>query len=200
MDKLFSQFAKPHGSIGRVAGWFMAKENKAINKWTIDFLDIQDGEHVLEIGFGSGKALKYILEQKASLSITGLDPSRVMVYQALRRLNKHLINSQIRLIEGYADDLPMLPGKLDKVLVINNVTFWQNPISTLAGIRKQMNEGGKIALTIRPHEKGATDETSELIGGQLSALLTNAGFKDIEFIIKPTNPCNTVCALGTKMA
>ncbi|GAA0597359.1 hypothetical protein GCM10009001_11920 [Virgibacillus siamensis] len=49
---------------GKVAYWLMAKENKAINKWTIDFPTIQHGEHVLEIGFGSGKAMKYILEQR----------------------------------------------------------------------------------------------------------------------------------------
>ncbi|WP_174615720.1 class I SAM-dependent methyltransferase [Virgibacillus ihumii] len=198
MDNLFSQFAQPRGTAGRVAGWLMAKENRAINKWTIEFLHIQHGEHVLEIGFGSGKAMKYILEQKDDLILTGLDPSGVMVHQALRRLNKHLTNEQVRLVEGYAQDLPVFSKKLDKVLVINNVTFWENPVNTLGEIRSQMNKGGRIALTIKPHEKGATDETSNLIGGQLSALLANAGFGDVEFFIKLTNPCNTVCALGTK--
>ncbi|WP_164671022.1 class I SAM-dependent methyltransferase [Virgibacillus doumboii] len=198
MEKLFSQFKQPQGKIGMFAGWFMSKENKAINKWTIDFLDIQDDDHVLEIGFGSGKAMKYMLEQREQLFITGLDPSEVMVYQALRRLNKHLINGQVCLMEAQADELPKLSQKIDKVLVINNITFWRNPVNMLMEIRKQMRYNGKIALTIQPHEKGATDETSELIGGQLTALLAHAGFTTIEFFIKPTTPNNTVCALGTK--
>ncbi|SFE34979.1 Methyltransferase domain-containing protein [Lentibacillus persicus] len=198
MGTFFSQFAEPHGKTGYLAGWFMSKENKAINKWTIDFLGIQDDEHILEIGFGSGKAMKYVLEQGENLTITGMDPSGVMVYQALRQLNKRLINGQIRLIEGKAENMPHLPQKIDKVLVINNVTFWEAPVGTLENIRSQMNIGGKIALTIRPHEKGASDETSELIGGQLSALLTHAGFNDVEFFLKPTKPNDTVCALGTK--
>ncbi|GAA0597351.1 hypothetical protein GCM10009001_11910 [Virgibacillus siamensis] len=109
-----------------------------------------------------------------------------------------MTNEQVRLIEGYANDLPVLLKKLDKVLVINNVTFWEQPVGTLEKIRIQMKAGGKIALTIRPHEKGATDDTIDLIGGQLSPLLANAGFTDVEFFIKPTNPCNIVCALGTK--
>ncbi|WP_010529388.1 class I SAM-dependent methyltransferase [Lentibacillus jeotgali] len=198
MEKLFSQFAEPHGRTGQLVGWFMSKENKSINKWTIDFLDIQNDDHVLEIGFGSGKAMKYVLKQGNNLSITGVDPSNVMVYQALRRLNKRLIKGQIRLIEGTAESMPALPQKIDKVLVINNITFWEDPVGTLSHIRRQMNGGGKIALTIRPHEKGTSDETSELIGGQMSALLTHAGFRDVEFFLKPTKPNDTVCALGTK--
>ncbi|MFC4559921.1 class I SAM-dependent methyltransferase [Virgibacillus kekensis] len=195
---MYSQFARPQGLPGWIAGWYMSRENREINKWTIDFLNVQDGEHVLEIGFGSGKALKYILQQADEVRLTGVDVSEVMVYQTLRRLNKHLINSEILLMEGQADKLPLLSQKVDKVLVINNVTFWETPVKTLRNIYSQMTEGGKIALTIRPHEKGATDDTSELIGGQLSALLAQAGFTNIEFFLKPTKPTNTVCALGTK--
>lgn len=176
MEKLFSQFEQPHGRIGQLVGWFMSKENSEINKWTLDFLDIQDHEHVLELGFGSGKAIKYILKQQNLVTVTGIDPSKEMVYQALRNLNKHLVNSQVRLMEGFAEELPVLPNKIDKVLVINNIAFWEKPVETL-----KRNDGGKIALTIRPHEKGATDETSELTGGQLSALLTHAGFTSVEF-------------------
>lgn len=198
MKKLFAQFARPYGQLGKLAGWFMANENRKINKWTIDFLDIQTNDHILEIGFGPGKSLKYINNQANSINITGIDPSEAMVYQALRRLNKHLINGQICLREGYADEIPKLTRKVDKVLVINNITFWKNPVGTLEKIRQQMNEDGKIALTIKPHEKGATDETSELIGGQLSTLLDHAGFTNIEFFVKPTKPNNTVCVLGIK--
>ncbi|MBP1950676.1 class I SAM-dependent methyltransferase [Virgibacillus litoralis] len=198
MEKLFSQFAMPRGRLGQLAGWFMSKENRGINKWTIDFLSIKNNDHILEIGFGSGKAMKYILEQKNLVEITGIDPSEAMVYQALRKLNKRLINSEVRLIEGYAEELPVLSQKVDKVLVINNITFWRDPVNTLKNIRGQMNDGGKIAVTIQPHEKGATDETSELIGGQLSVLLDQSGFTFIEIYIKPTKPNDTVCALGIK--
>ncbi|SDR05724.1 Methyltransferase domain-containing protein [Virgibacillus subterraneus] len=198
MEQLFSQFAMPRGRVGQLVGWFMSKENREINKWTIDFLSIKNDDHILEIGFGSGKAIKYILEQKNSVTITGIDPSEAMVHQALRKSNKRLVNGQIRLIEGYVEEISALPQKVDKVLVINNITFWREPLNTLTKIRRQMNEGGKIAITIRPHEKGATDETSEIIGGQLTALLDQSGFTSIETFIKPTKPNDTVCSLGIK--
>ncbi len=198
MEQLFSQFAMPRGRLGQLVGWFMSKENREINKWTIDFLSIKNSDHILEIGFGSGKAMQYILEQKNSVRVTGIDPSEAMVLQALRKLNRRLIHSQVRLIEGYAEELPVLHQKVDKVLVINNITFWREPVNTLKNIHSQMNDGGKIALTIQPHEKGATDETSEIIGGQLSALLGQSGFTSIEIFIKPTKPNDTVCALGIK--
>ncbi|MTW85673.1 methyltransferase domain-containing protein [Virgibacillus dakarensis] len=198
MKKLFSQFAKPTGATGKIFGLLMAKENKQINRWTIDFLDIKDHDHIVEIGFGSGQAMEEILGSGKHLYITGIDPSEVMVYQALRRLNKHLINGQIQFFERYADDFPKLSRKIDNVLAINNVSFWHKPVVTLTKIYKQMNHGGRIALTLRPHEKGATDETTNLIGGQLKSMLVKAGFSEIAIFIKPTKPNDTVCAVGRK--
>ena len=92
--------------------------------------------------------MKDALEQRNNLSIIGVDPSDVMVYQALRRLNKRLINGQIRLIEGIAESMPALPQKADKVIVINNVPFRESPVETLKHIRREMNDGVKIALMI----------------------------------------------------
>lgn len=198
MQKLFSQFAKPTGVIGALVGSFMARENEQISRWTINFLGIEDHDHIVEIGFGSGYAMKeLLLGTKQQLSITGFDPSETMVYQALRKLNKHITDQQqVQLFEQNADLFPNLQCRIDHVFAINNVTFWKNPVSTLKDIKRQMNPGGKIALTLRPHEKGSNDTTTELIGGQLKGLLTQAGFQQITIVIKPTQPNDTVCVLG----
>ncbi|MEN1968355.1 class I SAM-dependent methyltransferase [Lentibacillus sp. N15] len=198
MHLLFSQFAKPTGLTGAFVGWFMAKENEQIICWTLDFLDIQDHDHIVEIGFGPGQAMKeLLLGSKHHLSITGIDPSEVMVYQALRKLNKYMRHQyQVQLFEQGAEPFPKLSRKIDHVFAINNITFWKDPVSTLTKIKQQMNPGAKIALTLKPHEKGATDTTTELIGGQLKGLLTQTGFQEIAVFIHPTKPNDTVCAVG----
>ncbi|WP_188457009.1 class I SAM-dependent methyltransferase [Virgibacillus oceani] len=196
MKILFSQFSKPAGWIGKWFGWYMAKENKHINQWTINFLDIQEQDHIVEIGFGPGQAIMDMLKRHDTIYITGVDPSEAMVHQVLKKLNKRLTNGQIGIFQHNADEFPILHKKIDKVLAINNITFWKYPVKTLAKIRMQMNQNGKIAITLRPHERGATDQTTRLLGNQLKAILAKAGFREICIFIKKTNPNDTVCAVG----
>jgi hypothetical protein len=50
------QFRRPTGLLGRLAGWIMANRPSNIerNRWTVDLLNVQPSDHVLEIGFGPG--------------------------------------------------------------------------------------------------------------------------------------------------
>ncbi len=54
------QFGKPHGFLGRMAGWIMAwrPSNRERNHWTVDLLNIQSGDRFIEIGCGPGIALE----------------------------------------------------------------------------------------------------------------------------------------------
>jgi len=51
---VYRQFHKPTRFLGRVAGWIMANRPSNIerNRWTVDLLNVQPSDHVLEIGFG----------------------------------------------------------------------------------------------------------------------------------------------------
>ena len=57
---LVSQFHRPHGFGGRVAGWVMANRgsNRERNIWAVGLLDVQAQDRVLEIGFGPGIAIQ----------------------------------------------------------------------------------------------------------------------------------------------
>ncbi|RWZ52281.1 methyltransferase domain-containing protein [Halobacillus fulvus] len=195
---LYEQFSKPEGWIGKCVGWFMMKENHQINKWTLSFLDIKEGESILEIGFGSGEALQQVAKHKG-VTLFGIDPSEVMVEGAMKRLRRERGTGQICLIQGPAGLLEFFDHRVDKIYAINNVTYWENPVETLSCMKKYLKIGGRIALTIRPHEKGATDETSEVLGGQLRNLLEKAGFQEVEVFLRPSRPNSSVCVVGTRI-
>ncbi|UOQ91770.1 class I SAM-dependent methyltransferase [Halobacillus shinanisalinarum] len=193
---LDQQFSKPRGWIGKGVGLFMAKENEELNRWTQSFLSIDEQESVLEIGFGPGTALAGIAKKHPTVNLYGIDASEAMLTMALKRLNKVRGLQQICLIHGEASMIQNVQKRFDKVYSINNITYWNNPVYTLRHIRSQMNTSGKIALTLCPHEDGATDSTTEVLGGQLKSILHGAGFSQIEIFIKPTKPNNTVCAVA----
>ncbi|MCA0972613.1 methyltransferase domain-containing protein [Halobacillus litoralis] len=192
---LDQQFAKPNGWIGKAVGWFMTQENDELNKWTVSFLDIQEGDAVLEIGFGAGESLCQVARRSRG-RVFGIDPSEAMVETAVRRLQKRSPACDICLIQGEAALIHQFETTFDKIYAVNNITYWEKPVETLVHLRSLLSEGGRIALTLCPHEKGAEDQTTEVLGGQLRALLNQAGFSSIEVFIKPTKPNNTVCAVA----
>ncbi|MGP4076080.1 class I SAM-dependent methyltransferase [Halobacillus sp. K22] len=192
---LYEQFAKPEGWLGKITGWFMVKENEKRNEWTLSFLDIQNKDRVLEVGFGPADALKKIADKEGTV-LYGIDPSESMVETALRRLKNEKRPDQVCLMHGQAQVLEDFQQPLDKIYSINNISFWDTPVKTLSHLRSLLRPGGRIALTLSPHGRGTSDETTEVMGGQLRALLEEAGFNNIEVFIKPTFPNDTVCALG----
>ncbi|MFD1019293.1 class I SAM-dependent methyltransferase [Thalassobacillus hwangdonensis] len=195
MKPLGEQFAKPEGWIGKGVGWFMNFENKELNRWTTSFLDIQPEDHILEIGFGPGRGIKHVLNTYHPCVFYGIDPSEPMVEAALKRLKSHR-DGQVCLMQGEAKELLHFNSKLDKVYAVNNITYWEEPIRILEHIRSMMSEGGRIAITLCPHEEGADDDTTEVLGGQIQSFLMKAGFQHVEIFKKHTDPNDTCCVVG----
>lgn len=192
---LYEHFARPSGWVGKIAGHFMEKENEQLNRWTLSFLDLQEGEEVLEIGCGAGKALEQASTVKG-IHLYGVDPSEVMVETVLHKWRSFKNAGQVGVFHGWAEDLTRFHRPLDKVYAVNNVTFWEEPEETLAHLYTIMNQNGRIALTLRPHEKGAGDDTVHVLGGQMKAMLTHAGFRNVCIHIRPEQPNKAVCVTG----
>ena len=62
---LVGQFHHPSGLLGRLAGWIMAtrESNLSRNRWTVDLLDIEESDDVLELGPGPGVTLQLLLSR-----------------------------------------------------------------------------------------------------------------------------------------
>jgi SAM-dependent methyltransferase len=80
---LSEQAAHPRGIGGRLIGRLWITETAAVNDAAIDLLAPAHGEHILEIGFGPGRALGLISSRGATA--TGIDVSEAMVALAGQR-------------------------------------------------------------------------------------------------------------------
>ncbi|GEN55090.1 class I SAM-dependent methyltransferase [Halobacillus faecis] len=194
---LYNQFAKPEGIAGKFAGMFMERENKELNDWTLSFLNVGKEDRVLEVGFGSGAALKKIAAREPE-ALYGIDPSEEMVEMVLKKLNDQTSSKQIGIFHGEAYHLHHFHKPLDKIYAVNTITFWDQPLEILRHLRTLLSEKGKIALTIVPHEEGATDDTTEVLGGQIQNLLIKAGFRRVCIHYKSEKPNDAVCVTGMK--
>ncbi|MDQ0247448.1 cyclopropane fatty-acyl-phospholipid synthase-like methyltransferase [Bacillus fengqiuensis] len=191
-------FSKPEGIYGTIAGKIMAWENKEINEWTLAHLNIQSGDHVLEVGFGPGYSIEHMMENYLSLKVDGVDVSETMKNQAEKRLEKQIRDGNVRLLLGDIEKIHLPTGIYDKVLSVNNYTIWNEPRKGLQNLYDAMKPGGKIAITMQPREDDASANKTRMFGKQIHDDLQAFGFKHIDLHFKDVYPELTVCVTGFK--
>jgi SAM-dependent methyltransferase len=183
---LISQFGRPHGLIGRLAGSIMAHRasNQLRNRWTVGLLDLQPSDQVLEVGSGPGIALAQVAGCLTSGRVVGLDYSKTMHDMAAKR-NRHAIrDGRASLVIGSAEELDQmadqaLDGPFDHIFGINVVMFWNDPISTFKMLRRRLSGTGQLAFTFQPRVGSVSDEAALTAADQMVGNLRDAGFQNI---------------------
>ena len=194
------QFSRPTGFWGHMAGWIMAsrKSNIQRNLWTVELLDIQSTDRVLEIGSGPGIAIEAISKCLKSGTVLGVDHSGVMVRQATRRNKEAVASGRARVLEGHPTSLPSDIGSFNKMLAVNVVMFWEDPVAGLRTLKEHLSPNGRIALTMQPRSAKATDADAHRAGESMCEQLRAAGYRSVRLEVKPMEPVAAVCALGER--
>ena len=192
------QFGRPTGFWGTVAGMIMAnrRQNRERNVWTVALLDIQRDDRVLEIGFGPGLAIREIGRVAPDAFVAGIDHSEAMVRQTQRRNAAAIRNGKVDVRLGTVSALPAFNAPFDKCVAVNTIQFWDEPVERLKELRGLLKPGGLIAITEEPRFRGATDESAQVIGQEIVAALTKAGFSQVRLETKKMKPVSAVCVLG----
>jgi SAM-dependent methyltransferase len=197
VTRVRAQFARPSGLPGRLAGWVMAhrSSNRRRNAWAVSLLDVQRDDRVLEIGFGPGVAIRELARLAADGYVYGLDHSEVMVRQAARRNAEDVQRRRVELRLGSLEHLPAFDLPFDKILAVNAMQFWDEPVEPLRELRRVLRTGGRIAIAFQPRGPGATDEAATRRGLELATALGDAGFSEVRVERLELEPA-VVCALG----
>lgn len=144
------QLRKPNGFFATLTGNKMNKANERMHIQVFQSMDITDGDHILDIGFGNGRFFPTLHGRAKNLRLTGLEISPEMVKQAIKH-NRCLLESGILKVEtGSSDNLPFADNSFDKVFCINVIYFWDDPAKHLHEIRRVLKPGGKFYTGFRP--------------------------------------------------
>lgn len=196
--RLVGQFHRPHGVGGYVAGWVMGHRpsNVRRNRWVVSLLDVQPTDRILEIGFGPGIAIKQLGRLADRGRVFGVDHSGVMVRVARRRNRAEVRAGRVDLRLASADGLPDFGGPIDKLLAVNSMGFWTDPIARLKDFRCVLRPGGTIAVASQPRCPGAAAETTIRAGHEIEDTLERAGFSPFRVATLDLDP-PVVCVLAT---
>ncbi|WP_250126289.1 class I SAM-dependent methyltransferase [Chroococcidiopsis sp. CCMEE 29] len=192
-----SQFMQPRGVAGWLVGWVMAlrSSNRERNLWAVELLGVEPTDRVLEIGFGPGIAIQELSRRATQGLVCGIDHSEVMVWQASKRNRDAVYAGRVDLRCSSVEHLPAFEEPFDKVLAVNNMGMWREPVERLKELHRLMRPGGRIAIVSQPRCPGATAETTAAAGHEIASRLTEAGFTRIRsgtLALKPP----VVCVIG----
>ena len=179
---VMAQFVRPHGLAGRLAGWEMAlrPSNRKRNRWAAALLEVQPEDHILEVGFGPGLAIRELARRATDGFVLGIEHSEVMVRQATIRNRAAVEQGRVELRLGSALDLRDFSEMFDKALAVNNFGMWPEPEARLKDLRGALRPGGRVAIVSQPRCPGATADTTRRVGQEITERLRDAGFISIQ--------------------
>jgi SAM-dependent methyltransferase len=199
--RLFDQFRLPRGALGIVAGRIMSKRssNQERSAWTVEVLDLQPGDRVLELGYGPGLGIEAALTDLPRGQVVGVDHSDTMRRMATKRIRSHphADDVHVDLRVGDAQGLPTDIGTFDKIFSCNVWLFWREPVAVFEQLRPHLKPGGTIAVTHLPRHGDATRDTTMAAATAIRAQLESAGYVGIRHEMLDIEPVPAVCVLAT---
>jgi ubiquinone/menaquinone biosynthesis C-methylase UbiE len=198
--RLISQFSRPEGWLGHLAGFILAnrKSNRERNRWTVDLLDIQPGDRVLELGFGPGVSIATASALASKGLVVGIDHSETMLLVASRRNSNGIREGRVLLLEAPLESLPDFKESFDKVFAVNAVQFAADPLAVLRSVHQRLRRGGLIAITQQSRKPNATDRDSIQAAERTACLLEQAGFVSTRIETLPLEPACAACVLAIR--
>ncbi|MDQ0463247.1 SAM-dependent methyltransferase [Caulobacter ginsengisoli] len=199
MADFYAQFGRPVGFPGWLAGKLMASRegNKRRNAWTVDLLDIQPTDLVLEIGYGPGLGVEWAVAKVTNGLVVGFDHSDVMHGQARRRNQRAIELGHLLLRTGPLEAAAELGLRFDKAFCCNVAQFWPDPNAALAQFKALLKPGGRLAITYQPAGHGAKPADADRFAERWRGLLHAGGFRDVQVErLADLKPRPAVCLLA----
>lgn len=146
--ELGRQLMKPSGDVGLKVAENMNVTNAKLYDFVLSHLDINEGDKLLEIGFGNGKTIPKFFEINPTIHFYGVDFSETMCAEAIA-FNKEFEKS-IHISCQNAIKMSFDNEFFNSIITLNTVYFWENIEQQLAELKRVLQTGGQLVIGYRP--------------------------------------------------
>ncbi|GAA3928075.1 class I SAM-dependent methyltransferase [Litoribacillus peritrichatus] len=158
------------------AEWYAEKYGEyATNKLGLESLKLEVDFSVVDIGCGTGCALRHASETITKGTLIGIDPVPRMVEIAREKTCGHLAEDRITYYEGSAEKLPINDAFADVVLAFDSYDHWQDQAKGLKEVRRVLKPTGLFVVVKDGGLPNLAGAKKEFLSGLLSA-----GFKVVQ--------------------
>ncbi|GAA4900325.1 ubiquinone/menaquinone biosynthesis C-methylase UbiE [Stackebrandtia albiflava] len=163
-----------------------------------DAAAVAPGEHVLDVGCGTGQTTRLAARRAAPGHVCGVDLSGPLLAQA--RQDARGIDN-VEFVHADAQLHPFPRGRFDVVISRAGVMFFADPVAAFGNIRHAMRSGGRLAfvchrdapgpardlfaavaghLPMWDHTTGPADLVDFTDPARIRGVLTDAGFSEVD--------------------
>ena len=129
------------------AEWYASKFGEyPTNRLAVDELDLPSDAKIIDIGCGTGSALRYASLKVTHGSLIGIDPVPRMVDIARERTLGHPNSARIEFREGSAENMPVEDEWADFIFAFDSLDHWQDIEEGFSEIRRVLRPGGKLVI------------------------------------------------------
>jgi len=195
-----SQYENPRGIVGTYIGEKMVRQHRVEVDWTIEQLQIQPNDRILDLGCGAGDALARLLQKDDTVHVTGLDRSATIVRSALRRNRAAVREQRADVVEGNIGKIPFQDEQFDRVFSIHTLYFWEDVPAVLADIERVLKPGGSFVITYCDGKGDVNwDGIAAIVREQFIPAASALGFIDVHERRGPdSRDYHTVAVTGQK--
>ncbi|WP_108815742.1 class I SAM-dependent methyltransferase [Loktanella sp. Alg231-35] len=111
---------------------------------TVEYINAQDAETVLEVGVGTGLALP---RYRPNLAVTGIDFSEDMLAKAQAKTDQLDLKQVRNLVQMDARDLDFPDASFDVVAAMHIISVVPEPEKVMAEMARVCKPGGRIVIT-----------------------------------------------------
>ncbi|MDX2478126.1 MAG: class I SAM-dependent methyltransferase [Gammaproteobacteria bacterium] len=157
----------------KTAEWYAEKYGEyATNRFGVEALKLESDFTIVDIGCGTGCALRHASEQVTKGSLIGIDPVSRMIEIAQERTAVHSASARVVYHQGSAEILPIEDASVDVVLAFDSYDHWADQPKGLEEVRRVLKSNGRFVVVKDGGLPNGNDAKKEFIAG-----LIKAGFK-----------------------
>ena len=118
--------------------------NHISNELTINSINIDPNDILLDIGCGIGTAVKIAAKRCKKGKVYGVDPIETMIKIAKKDQVK---NSNIEFSIGVAEDIPLQNESVNKIITINSIHHWSDYKKGLSEVKRVLISDGLFFIS-----------------------------------------------------
>ncbi len=148
-------------------------------EWTTAQLDIQPYQHLLEIGYGSGRLLEEVAHLLRIGFLAGIESSLSLYQQAYRRNRRFIRQQLLQLHIGELFELSYPSHYFHTIYGSNIHLSWKDPETELIRLSSLLRSRGRLVLLVRSRQD-RQDPQVQGMTGRLCSDYAAAGLTDIQ--------------------
>ncbi len=158
------------------AEWYAANYGDyPTNRLTIDYLDLRDHISIVDVGCGTGSALRHAAQKVGAGNLIGIDPVPRMIEIAQEQTKNIPFQQLITFKIGSAEALPIDDSYADIVFAFDSIDHWKDVNKGLKEIRRILKPDGKLIIV-----KDKSVPGSALSLNALKSTLSLSGYNPID--------------------